>query len=101
MFRAKSYQNPDYRIPAFGGKFPMQISHIKEQLLKRRREILEQREKNIESWNILHEPEVELEEQAAKENILRLRLGQGPGENLYRQRHAGNDNGPIDPRRAG
>jgi DnaK suppressor protein len=49
----------------------MQISNIKEQLLKRRREILEQREKNIDSWNKLHEPEVELEEQAAKENISR------------------------------
>jgi DnaK suppressor protein len=49
----------------------MQISDIKERLLKRRREILEQREKNIESWNVLHEPEVELEEQAAKENISR------------------------------
>jgi DnaK suppressor protein len=49
----------------------MQISDIKEQLLTRRREILEQREKNIDSWNTLHEPEVELEEQAAKENLSR------------------------------
>jgi DnaK suppressor protein len=47
----------------------MEVSHIKEQLLKRRREILEQREKHMASWNDLHEPEVEFVEQAAKERM--------------------------------
>lgn len=47
----------------------MQISDIRRQLIQRRRQILEQMQKTRTSWQILQEPEVELEETAAKEKM--------------------------------
>jgi len=47
----------------------MQISEIRSQLIKRREQILEQRNSTNTSWHKLQEPEVEFEEEAAKEKM--------------------------------
>ncbi|MFO8084820.1 MAG: TraR/DksA family transcriptional regulator [Desulfobacterales bacterium] len=47
----------------------MQASYIRQQLLKRRREILDQRESITSSWEELSEREIELEAQAARETM--------------------------------
>ena len=50
----------------------MQVSQIRQQLLQRRREILEQRESKDASWKKLQEPEIEFEEEAAEEKMSRI-----------------------------
>jgi len=47
----------------------MQISEIRSQLIKRREQILEQRDSTNTSWHNLQEREVEFEEEAAKEKM--------------------------------
>jgi RNA polymerase-binding protein DksA len=47
----------------------MQISEIRSRLIKRRKQILEQRNSTNTSWQKLKEPEVEFEETAAKEKM--------------------------------
>jgi DnaK suppressor protein len=50
----------------------MQFSEINRELLRRRREILTRRESERELWSQLQEPEVEFEENAAKERQARI-----------------------------
>ncbi|MFO8082863.1 MAG: TraR/DksA C4-type zinc finger protein [Desulfobacterales bacterium] len=49
----------------------MNMSDIRQQLLDRRKEIIEDREGKIASWHKLHEREVEFEEEAAKQTLAR------------------------------